>query len=352
MVREQMVNGMGRRSRGWWVVVLVALFAGSAGAAPADDRETARRLFEEAAALEASEQWSEAIPKLRSALELVQTPGLEYHLAYCLEQQGELSQALVHYARAEALIAGGARAPDVGQLLATRQAALKERIPKLTLVLPKQPAPQVLLIDGAERPLPTDAEPITLDPGEHRLELRASPQDPAVVREIVAKEGQHLTLQLTWPPRRVEASAQAPARVATLPPPEPARETSTSVARTVVLVGAATLAVAGVGWGIAFTRAANMKADDADAARPNAGEKNACHDEPDLKGCRALEDAVKGEHKYRNLALGSFVTGGVFAAATVATWFLWKPSEEREQSVGFGVAPAAGGFQLGASGRF
>jgi hypothetical protein len=119
----------------------------------------------------------------------------------------------------------------------------------------------------------------------------------------------------------------------------------------VVLIGSATLAVAGVGWGIAFTRAANMKADDADALKDEIG-KQPCTGGAKPDDCGELEDAVDGEHKYRNLALGSFVAGGVFAAATVGTWFLWKPSSAAPKAVGFGVAPTASGWALRASGSF
>ncbi|HEY6556797.1 MAG TPA: hypothetical protein VI072_05975 [Polyangiaceae bacterium] len=332
----------------------VALFAsGSAVAEPARDRETARRLFEEAATLEAAEQWSEAIPKLRSALQLVETPGLEYHLAYCLEQQGQLTEALVHYARAEALIAAGAAAPDVQQLLATRQASLKERVPKITLVLPKDPAPTALQVDGEARPLPTSDEPLILDAGAHRIELRAAQQNVSLVRAVTIKEGQHLTLQLEWPPRRAPPPARPQAVKSAPSPSEREREAPSNVARTAVLIGSATLAVAGVGWGIAFTRAANMKADDADAVEDEIGsEQQVCRPPAEHGDCGELGDAVDGEHKYRNLALGSFVAGGVFAAATVGTWFLWKPSSSAPKAVGFGVAPTASGWALRASGRF
>jgi tetratricopeptide (TPR) repeat protein len=345
---------MRRRVQGWLVVALMGLSLSEyAGAAPANDRETARRLFEEAASLEAAEKWSEAIPKLRSALELAQTPGLEYHLAYCLEQQGELTQALAHYARAQELIAAGARAPDVEQLLATRQAALQARVPKITVVLPTNPPPDSFQVDGEERPLDNRDEPLIVDAGAHRIELRAASSKLAVVREVTIQEGQHLSLQLAWPPRPAERRAQPQQPARTLPAREPPRDQSSPVARTVLLIGSATLAVAGVGWGVAFTRASNMKAEEKDRLRAKTGgSKSACADrEP--AACDDLESAAKGEHKYRNLALGSFVAGGVFAAAAVGTWFIWKPSDDHSgRAVAFGVAPTAGGMRLGATGRF
>jgi hypothetical protein len=96
-----------------------------------------------------------------------------------------------------------------------------------------------------------------------------------------------------------------------------------------------------------------MKADNADALRDSTGGPGACAGATRHADCADLEAAVKGEHKYGNLALGSFVAGGVFAAATVATWFIWKPSSgEATRPVAFGLAPTSGGLRVGAAGRF
>ena len=107
----------------------------TAGAeASAADRKRARRLFEEAAELESKREWSAATAKLEEALGIVETPGLRYHLAYCQEEQGLMVEALANYERAQQMIAGGTKAPDVAELLAPKRDALWARIPKLRIV--------------------------------------------------------------------------------------------------------------------------------------------------------------------------------------------------------------------------
>jgi hypothetical protein len=86
--------------------------------ASAADRASARRLFEEATELESRREWSAATAKLGQALEIVETPGLRYHLAYCQEEQGLMVEALRNYERAQQMIAAGTKAPDVAELLA------------------------------------------------------------------------------------------------------------------------------------------------------------------------------------------------------------------------------------------
>src|SRR5690349_13113002 len=107
-----------------------------AHAQPAESLETARRLFHEASELEDARAWAAAAAKLRQALTIKDTPGLRFHLAHCEEQSGELVEAERDYVRASELVQGGASAPDVEKLLPEATAALKSRIPTLSLSLP------------------------------------------------------------------------------------------------------------------------------------------------------------------------------------------------------------------------
>src|SRR3954470_2756065 len=95
---------------------------------------TARRLFAEATALEASSDWNAAVGKLKSAVAIKETPGLRYHLAHCEEQLGALVAASFDYERAAELIRDGAPAPDVEPLLPLAQRRLDSRVAKLDIV--------------------------------------------------------------------------------------------------------------------------------------------------------------------------------------------------------------------------
>ena len=54
----------------------------------AQELEYARRLFDEATALERQSAWREASEKLDAALAIKETPGLHFHRAHCAEQLG------------------------------------------------------------------------------------------------------------------------------------------------------------------------------------------------------------------------------------------------------------------------
>src|SRR5262245_61403322 len=98
------------------VVLLLALLLVT-GIARAQGAEAARQLAQEAIALEGQERWKDAAAKLTEAIVLKETPALRYHLAYCLEQTGDLVGALENYEKAADLVARGAKAKDVDQLL-------------------------------------------------------------------------------------------------------------------------------------------------------------------------------------------------------------------------------------------
>ena len=86
--------------------------------------------------------------KLREALAIKETPGLRYHVAYCQEQQGKLVEALVDYDRADELIQHGAAAADVAELIGPARDSLRERVPTLTVSVPKDVTGASLEVDG------------------------------------------------------------------------------------------------------------------------------------------------------------------------------------------------------------
>lgn len=89
----------------------------------------ARRLFAEAVELEEAADWLAAEARLREILRIKATPGVYYHLAFCMEKQESLVEASVNYSRARELIASGVLADEVERLLDGREASLRERIP-------------------------------------------------------------------------------------------------------------------------------------------------------------------------------------------------------------------------------
>jgi hypothetical protein len=339
---------MTRGRLGWLLAVALALscLAGPARAEPrAQELEYARRLFDEATALERQSAWREASEKLDAALAIKETPGLHFHRAHCAEQLGELVLAARHYGRSEAMIRAGAAAPDVEELLVAARARVLARVPRLTLSLPSDVRGATLEIDGT--PVSDESgTPVLLDPGRHRIVARA-PGRRDFEMEITLAEGQTQTLEvlLSEPPATASPGAR-PKETKT------ERETSGIGAREVVLIGEATLAVAGLATGIGFSIAKESASDRAAQARQavDPTNPNGASDCPDANpvACAELEDANADGKQASRFATVGFVTAGVGAVATILTWVLW-PSDP---PVAASMEPSAEGAKLTLFGRF
>jgi hypothetical protein len=311
----------------------------------ASDVETARRLFDEATAFERQSAWREASEKLDAALAIKETPGLHFHRAHCAEQLGELVLAHRHYARSESMIRAGATAPDVEELLVAARARVLARVPRLTLALPSDVRGATLEID--DKPVSEEGgTPLFLDPGRHRIVARA-PGRPDFEMEITLAEGQTQTLEVVFTEPRPEDPASVPRNEPTLE-----RDTSGFGAREVVLIGEATLAVAGLAAGIGFSIAKGNARDRAERAQQavDPSDPNGSSGCPGANpaACAELDDALADGKQASRFATVGFVAAGVGAAATVVTWVVWPTGS----SVSTSIEPSAKGAKLVLSGRF
>ena len=318
----------------------------------------ARRLFREASKLEKAKHWADAAKKLHGALDIKETPGLRYHLAYCEENMGQLVQALVDYDRAAEMISDGVKAPDVAARLDAARTALKKRVPMLTVTIPADVPGARLSVDGHTMAPAVAGQPIPLEPGQHNLQVTAHSYKPFHANVTLA-EGERKTL-----PVELAKPEPAPATPAA-PAPRPTADTGTQgrafPLRTVVLIGEGAVTFAGLGVGIGFTVArgnASSRADDAQAAidrkTGNPGDPSACTNaSPDVQtSCDNLTSALSDKDNDGKLATVGFIGAGVGAAATIATWLLWKPAA-RQHALAVTMQPVAGGGLLGGvSGRF
>ncbi|MEB2312015.1 MAG: hypothetical protein OZ928_09200 [Polyangiaceae bacterium] len=317
--------------------------------------EAARALFTAASQHERAGDYASAADELRRALAIKETPGLRYHLAYALERQGRLAEALAEYERAGALIRGGAAAPDVEALLAPAQEALARRVPTLELRLSPAGAELRVTLDGAPLAPAELAAPLRLDPGEHLVEATA-PGYRRVARRVTLAEGdaRSETLELARAPAALKpAPAGAPAAA-------PAADTSSlstgSPARWLVIGGEAALTVTALTFGLAYTAArsnAAGRADDASLAieRLAPGDSAACVG-PTAKlaaPCGELARALDDHASAGRVATGSFIVAGAGAASVVLTLLLWP----RRSSASVGLAPLpAGGLAGSVAGAF
>lgn len=293
------------------------------------DIEQARQLFREATALEADGQWAAAVERLKRAVSIKETPGLRYHLAFAEEQLGQLLAARDNYRRADELIRSGISAPDVEAHLEPALQRIEQRLPRLTVVLPRDVPDAGVVVDG--RPIANKTEPIALDPGTHELHVRAPDRTP-FTRRITLAEGSRQQVAVSLPkipaPTSVE-SAEASG--------------SGSNVRTFVLAGEAVLTLAALTVGVGYTIERSNARDRIDRARAAIDRRDpsrgACAPDTTLVAeCAELHAAIDDYNDAGRLSTAGFIAAGVGAVATAATWFLW---DTESTNVSLDVGPTA-----------
>ncbi len=344
------------------VRLLVSALALGARAAHADpsaaEISSAKHAFESAVSLEGERHWSEAALKLREAIAVKDTPGLRFHLAHCEVEQGHLVQASLEYDRVGELLHQGAVAPDVQKLLGPASAALKQRIPRLTVELPAELSTPSASVDGKPYPPSELALGVPLNPGPHALRVSAHGREP-FERALLLKEGEPLTIR---PELLVSAPPAAPAAV--VPPAAPAlhdsqqppaRDRERSSAKVYLMIGESVLTAAGLAVGIGYRFSASSASDriaSAQRAIDDAapGDETACGRAALSPACSNLQSAIDEHDRALVISDVGFVTAGVGAAALVTTWLVY-PSTGSESS-GLSVQPVAGLGRVGLIGRF
>lgn len=339
----------------------------------------ARKSFAEATELEKAEKWSEAEAKLREALAIKETPGLRYHLGYCLEQQGKLVDALVELDRADEMLRRGAKAPDVEKLLAAARERVKKSVGEVTLRLGANLKGAAVELDGVVVKPALIGKGIPVNPGQHVVTAKQTGRVP-YRRELQVDAGGNVDVLITMGVQ--SAGGAGPAAGAPAPGPsgvggsqggdgaESSGSASASLddaaksgsAKTWVLIGEGVVTLAALGAGIYFTGQAGDsegEIDDASKELEDRGyDDTVCSDPPDKakSACSQLADLTDQRDRQKNYALAGFIGAGVGAAATVATFFLWQPSAKSSAARSVRVTPVANHHTrtlgLGVIGRF
>jgi len=360
-------------------VALAVCLAGAALAEPtAAEVAVARKAFADATELEREKKWAEAESKLREAIAIKETPGLRYHLGFCLENQHKLVEALVEYDRAEEMLRLGAKAPDVSELLGPAREGVKKRAANITLELPAKVDGVVIELDGVPVKAALVGKAVPQNPGKRVITASAPGRQP-FRREIELAEGESRELTIDLPEKTAAAGPAAAAGTAAArkagdpPAAQHGTEGSASAsldsatptsARTYVLVGEAAFTVLALGAGVFFQLKADKsqgEVDEANAELDKFGYRNnnrVCLDLPtnSENACGRLPVLTEQRDRDVNLSRASFIGAGVGAVATVATFFLWKPPDvqqgrsARQLTVAPVLAKDACGFGLG--GRF
>ena len=324
----------------------------------------ARKLFKEATTLEKEKRWDQAEAKLKQAIAIKETPGLRYHLAFCLEQQGKLVDAMVDYDRAEELIRGGVKAPDVAKLVVSARESLKERIPTLTVIVPEGVEDVVIKVDGRKISSAVAGQPLPQNPGKHSVEVSA-PGRQTFEQEVRLGEKERRELNVVLPQAKSEAAPPAPTSGAESPEGDAGTVSTDSSGwstRTWVLVAEGAVVVAGLGIGIFATldkAKARDEVDAAEAERDSRGTRSgdgACDNpEPeDISACEQLPGLRDQVDDAGTLQTVGIATAGVGLAAGLVTILVWKPksASEARRLPRLYAAPTRGGGFLGLGGSF
>lgn len=285
------------RSSSWAILLGVVLTATPAWADPnvsEAELATARALFEEGLAREDAKDWSGALERFKRVAEIRDTAQVLYNMALCYERLGKLASADAFYGRA--IEKGGA--PDVVKLAAQRRAALKDKIPEITL---DAPSDLTLTLDGD--PV-TAGSAIAIDPGKH---------------EVVANRGvdaARKTFEITT--GKITITVPVPAAAATSSPspsPPPPQERHFPILAAVT--GGIALGAAVAGISAAVSRASTI--DDLDQA---------CA--PDRAHCpesaRADVDHLGRTTLIANLGFGVAIVATLVTAGVVYFGYVRKPS--------------------------
>jgi hypothetical protein len=324
-----------------WLLSALPVVAFAQGEPSAAEIAVARKLFGEASELEGKKEWAEAEGKLREALTIKETPGLRYHLGYCLEQQSKLVAALVEYDRAAEMLERGTKAPDVAELVGPARDGVKKRVSSVTLKMPKDLESAEVRIDGVVIKAALIDKAIPIDPGQ-RVVTVSSPGRQAFRRELDLGEAEAREIEVDLPRLGNTKGGYTPAGDASAEPSDAGGSVSSSgiPARTWVLIGEGALTAFAIGSGIFFTIDKGKAQDEIDEAQAfideqSGGSPSACTTSTAdgvPEACEDLATITDQRDRSKTLAVVSFVGAGVGAAAIVTTLLVWKPKPSAAES--------------------
>ena len=293
------LSGLVGHTGRWWVMSLFLAVSSYCVDAFAQNVERAKQLFDQASTLREAGQYQDAVVRLRQAIEIKDTPGLEYHAGFCEAKQGHYRNAIEYYERAAALLRTGASAPDVVALLSQAHSSALEHVCHLSLAVARSVPGMAVTIDAE----PTEGwsnHDILLDPGKHHLRVSA-PGYASEDRDITLADADHIRVEINLTPvnRERERPSDTTHRAS------PWRTISISTALGVTAVGVVTGIAAAVGRHNAHVRV--------QAARTESSSDAAAK----------LAAAQNDEHSYAHWETAGFIVAGVGAVSTVALWTLW-----------------------------
>lgn len=182
---------------------LALFFAAAAIACPAaaDDKQTAKELFDKGVAALEAKNYDEACPAIEESLKLDPYPGTLFTLAECEALRGRAAAAFKRYGEYLELYASMPRDKQLKQgnrekHAKTKRSELEKVVARATLALPEDaPAGTVVTRDGVPLADGEIGSPILLDPGEHVFSTQA-PGGPATEQRVTLEKAEERTITL------------------------------------------------------------------------------------------------------------------------------------------------------------
>jgi hypothetical protein len=325
--------------RSFLVVPSVGAALCFASAALADTNSvTAEALFQQGRALLDAGRVSEACPKLAESHRLEPATGALIALAVCHETEGKLASAWAEFMEAR----GRARRegqPEREQLALERAAALENRVSLLTIQVPEgtvQLQGIEILLDGVALRRSAWNTAVTIDGGEHRLEVSAPGHRPFQTTFEVRRENDRARVSV--PPLEALPENEQPkgAPLATATPRSGRLSTLSWVG-----IGTAGAGVAALGAGGYFLATALGQRSDSEGQCDG--------DQCSPAGVDSRRDAVHNG----NLATLFAIGGGVLVATGATLFFVGRSSSSEETpAVQAGAGLTSNGVSLAVRGAF
>jgi hypothetical protein len=226
-----------------------------------------------------------------------------------------------------------------------------------------EPEGATIVLDGNVTEREPPGAPLWVEPGDHTLSANSADGTSSERKfSIAAGESETITLTVEHaraPEKPAPATNALPIEARSIAASPPNRERPTdNAARTWTLVGGGAVTAAAVAVGIAYLVDANAL--DNDAARLRAATET--EGDPTLvktraqctppagmrpPACDELKAKVNDSDSARIISTVGFVSAGVFAAATIGTYFLWPHDRPRASQ---GARPTVAPWSIGREG--
>jgi len=267
----------------------------------------ASALFEEGSRLSSSGRVAEALDTYEKAYATYPSPNTLLNIARCEQALGKKLKALRHYREALRNPLLSPRGAEYAKMY------IVELTPSFARINVNGPNGMVVALGNENVTLPLP-EPLDVEPGTFAATGVMNGQ--RYNGSVTAEAGKVVTMVMKSLRAESESLSES-------------REEHNNT-RYIVSGSLAALGIVGVGLGIGFTAAANHASNDGAKVSSTLGAStSAC---PGNDACSTLAGKVDSKMRNSNIAVGSYITGGVLIAAGVATYFAWPMLTKKESA--------------------